>query len=372
MRRIPRAPAGTRSREVTRSPALAPALKLQRKVGNQAVGQVVAPKRATRPTERKTGLRRRESIERVARKAVIFLRNNPDAKLHHFAIFLGAAINTELDLLGIPNVKVQVSSVGAGTAAAIFDAENWGMVINPDSFTHRGVETLGELTEDEAAIIAMTVYHEARHAEQRFRVARLQAAEGKEGPGFTTTEEVEAAAADWPLEGASALELREAKDWRTNTVGEDNTYREAVTSWQGDIRGAARVARDVEADHADVHERLGRLLKGWSKYGGAEEYIASHMESARKRGASVVMGDIKKITSAYGRVEAAYKKLDADSPPADFKPLAEALADLYRAVNGAYRNQPVEADAWDAGYAMFDAFQAELKRQQKKAAAAAS
>ena len=36
------------------------------------------------------------------------------------------------------------------------------------------------LTEDEAAIIAMTVYHEARHGEQHFRIARLEAGEGKE------------------------------------------------------------------------------------------------------------------------------------------------------------------------------------------------
>jgi hypothetical protein len=370
MRRIPHAPAGARPSGATRNAGLAPALKLQRTIGNKAVGQVLA-KPAARGASRNSGLRRAESIERVARKAVIFFNNNPDARLHHFAIFLGAALNTELDLLGIPNVKVQISSVGAGTAAAVFDAENWAMILNPDSFTHRGVETLGELTEDEAAIVAMTVYHEARHAEQRFRVARLQAAEGKE-PGFAMPDEPAAAAAAWPLEGASALELREAKAWRTNTVGEDATYREAVTSWQGEIRNAARVTREVGADHDDVRERIGRLLKAWSKYGGAEEYIGSHMASARKRGDKVIMGDVKKITSAFDRAEAAYKKLDASSPPADFKPLAEALADLYRAVHAAYRNQPVEHDAWEAGYALFDAFHAQLKRAKKKAAAAAS
>jgi hypothetical protein len=369
VRRIPNAPAAARSRlQGSRTPALAPALRLQRAIGNKAVGQVLARAPARRP--RQTGLRRDDAIARYARKAVIFWLNNPDAGLQHFAIFLGAAANTELNLLGIPDARLKVSASGAGTAAAIFDAENWMIYVNPDTFTHRGdeVKTLGDLTEDEAAIIAMTVYHEARHGEQHFRIARLQAAQG-EDPGFRLEEKAAAAAAADPLraKGADPLELREAREWYSVEYGEDATYREAVTEWQGHIRAMARLARDVKPDEtADLRERTGRLLRAWTKHGGAAEYIRSHLASAQKRGATTIATHITRINAAFDVAEAAWRRLGEKSTPDDFKPLAEALKQLYRAVNKAYEEVPVEFDAHRAGDALFDAFHKALKTEQAR------
>jgi len=366
-------PAGQRS-VGSQTRALAPALKLQRAIGNKAVGQVLARAPARRP--RQTGLRSDAAIARYVRKAVIFWRNNPDAELHHFASFLGAAANTELNLLGIPDVRVKVKNVGAGGAAAIFDHESWTMFINPDTFTHRPdeVKTLGDLTEDEAAIIAMTVYHEARHGEQHFRIARLEAGEGKEIDP-TMDEDAAAAAADDPLpaHGADPLELREARDWHSVEYGDDATYREAVTDWQGDIRDMARLARDVKPDGAaDLRERIGRLLRGWSKYGGAAEYLRSRLASAQKRHKSTIAKNITRINAAFDVADAAWRKLGEQPTPEDFKPLAKALADLYRAVYKAYEEAPVEYDAYRTGDAVFYAFHKALKvedARRKKAAA---
>ena len=287
--------------------ALAPALKLQRAIGNKAVGQVLA-RAPARP--RQTGLRRDDAIARYCRKAVIFWLNNPDAELHHFARFLGAAANTELNALGIPDVRVHVKNVGAGGAAAIFDHEGWAMFINPDTFTHRPdeVKMLGDLTEDEAAIIAMTVYHEARHGEQHFRIARLEAGQGKEIDPMMDADAAAAAAAD-PLKarGADPLELREARDWYSVEYGDDATYREAVTDWQGKIREMARLARDVKPDGtADLRDRIGSLLKGWSKYGGAAEYVRSHLAGAKKRGMTTIVKNISRINAAYDVVAAEF------------------------------------------------------------------
>jgi hypothetical protein len=361
----------------SRPRALAPALKLQRAIGNKAVGQVLA-RSPSRP--RQTGLRRDDAIARYCRKAVIFWLNNPDAELHHFARFLGAAANTELNALGIPDVKLHVKDVGGGGggAAAVFDHESWSMFINPDTFTHRPdeVHTLGDLTADEAAIIAMTVYHEARHGEQHFRIARLEAGQGKEIDPMMDQDAAAAAAAD-PLKarGGDALELREARDWYSVEYGDDATYREAVTDWQGGIRAIAKAARDVKADEtADLQERIGRLLKGWSKDGGAAWYVRSHLASAKQRGATTVVKNVSRINAAYDVVDAAYKKLGANPSPADFKPLADALRELYRAVNKAYEEAPVEFDAYRTGDAVFYAFQKALGVEQgrrKKAAAAA-
>src|SRR5215470_1066553 len=104
---------------------------LQRAIGNRATGQVLARKPTARKP-RQTGLRRDEAIARYTRKAVNFWLRNPDLGLRHFASFLGAAVNTELNMVGIPDVGVKVSASGAGSAAAVFDAENWMMFINPD------------------------------------------------------------------------------------------------------------------------------------------------------------------------------------------------------------------------------------------------
>jgi hypothetical protein len=137
----------------------------------------------------------------------------------------------------------------------------------------------------------------------------------------------------------------------------------------------ARAARDVKADGtADLRERLGSLLKGWSKYGGAAEYIRAHVKSAKQRGMTTIFRNASRINAAYDAVEREYKRLGADPSPADFKPLAEALRELYRAVNKAYEQAPVEYDAYRTGDAVFYAFHKALKTaraRRTKAAAAA-
>ena len=332
---------------------------LQRKVGNRATGRILARRTAKRPAvRRRTGLRRDASIERYVRKAAAFLRRNGDAPLKHFALYLGAAVNEELEAAGCPAVKVTISR-GSLAAAAEFDAETWQMFANPDHFTRRPeVETLGDLTSDEAGFIAMTVYHEARHAEQRFRVGRMLAGQGKElDPGLN--EDVARAATAAPLTAgrASALELAEARDWHAITLGEDATYREAVISLLAPALGAARAARDVNAGNAaDLRDSLGRQLRGWAKYGGPGEYIRSHLVSGRSRKASVIVREITRMEQHFKRAEAAWKRLPEQPEPADLKALADALAALYKALYHAYHEQANEHDAHDSGDATFDAF----------------
>jgi hypothetical protein len=248
---------------------------------------------------------------------------------------------------------------GALGAAAEFDAGSWTMTINPDEFTHRpDVATLDELTPDEAGLIAMTVYHEARHAEQHFRVARLLAGEHQDMPADMDADAAEAAAR-LPLDPrtASPQEVEEARAWRTNEMGEDANYREAVTWWMHDALKATRLAHAVKSeDAAAVRERLGRLIAGWSKPGAAADYVHSHFASAEQRGASVIEDDITNVDATLDRVQTALAALAPDAKPADFKPLADALADLYRAIVKAYHDQPVEADAYGAGDAAFEDF----------------
>jgi hypothetical protein len=307
---------------------------------------------ARRPT-RETGLLKDAAIERYAAKAVKFWEreSNKDLPTKYLAIYLGAAVNVELAAIGVPDVHVKVANDEPGPAAEFY-ASDWLMVLHPRAFTERkDVRTFHDLTREEVAGIAMTIYHEARHAEQNFRVARLFAAEHK-ALSFDMEEKAAEAARNAPrLKGAQ--ELREARDWRTNVAGEDSTYREAVSWWTTEASKAARLAHDVKAeDAAEVRDRLGRLLHGWSKPGGAEDTVRSSLGSAKARKAAPIVRDITRITAAFDRAEAAWKALPEQVTPADFKSLAAELLELSRAVYAAYSDQPVEKDAWDAGLAV--------------------
>ncbi len=334
------------------APRAAPAAPLLG-LGNHALARVLARK------PKPTGLRADAAIDRFVAKAVAFLARNGDGRLVQYALYLGAAVNEELEKIGCPAVDVSVSKDDF-PAAAKFIASDWAMVLNPKQFSTRdGVATMGDLNADEAALIAGRVVHEARHAEQHFRIARLQAAEGQDA-GFEMKEDAAAAAAAAPLDlsKGNTQEVKEAKEWRTDEIGDDATYREAVTEWQGELLPLVRLAHAVTAkDAAEIRERLGRNLRGWAKPGHAADFVRSHLASAQARKATQVIADVTRITREFARTEAAFAQLPEDAEPAAFKPFADAFAELYRAVSDAYHDQPVEHDAYDAGTATFHAFE---------------
>ena len=103
--------------------------------GNRAVAQIVArePTRR-RATARQTGLRSDEAIRRYARKAVSFFRRNPDLPLKYFAIYLGAAVNGELEAVGSKAVEVKIDD---GALAPRSSTPRAGGCTSPGEFTHR-------------------------------------------------------------------------------------------------------------------------------------------------------------------------------------------------------------------------------------------
>jgi hypothetical protein len=322
-------------------PGVAQVLRLQQAAGNRAVGRVLA-----RRAVRQTGLRSPAAIDRFVHKAQSFLGRNGDGELRYFALYLGAAINEELAAIGVPPVRVVMFNQTPN--AAEFDASGWTMVLNPDMFSPRRHATLmGDLTSDEAAHIAMRVVHEARHAEQRFRVARLNAGEGKSDAGDEIDEDAAKAAAAVPLRGGGQ-DVREAREWRENEFGEDSTYREAVSWWATNIRPAIKIADDAGPD---AYDRIGRILKGWGGPGGAATVVREHIAGARRRHKATMLADVTAITDGFDACIGLYSILSPTSTHDEFEPITNALIDLSEAVYKAYTDQPIEADAWAAGSA---------------------
>jgi hypothetical protein len=329
-------------------PAVAQVLRLQQAAGNRAVGRVLA----RRPV-RQTGMRREPAIDRFVHKAVSFLGHNRDAELKIFAIYLGAAVNEELAAVGCPAVNVVIEVI---PSAAEFDSLSWTMTINPAEFSHRpGVRTLGDLERDEAAVIASTVYHEARHAEQRFRVARLDAAEGHK-PASPMPADTAAAAAAAPLTGGGR-EAQEAKEWREDQTGADAMYRVVLNRWLPEVAPALALSQGVAAEHvAEVRDQIGRQLQDWNRPGIAANMVRGHLAGARRRHRTAIVHAIQRILHAYDAAVAAHAALRDDAAPEDFSPLTFALWQLNQAVTDAYAHEAIEDDAWAADDAVRTAY----------------
>jgi hypothetical protein len=329
-------------------------MDLQHTAGNKAVGQAIA---RHRPAQ--TGLRKPDAIERFVHKAVGFFNRNPDGRLIEYALYLGADVNTELDKVGVPPVQVRVSKEDNGASGQFF-ADSWHMMLYPAAFTRRpGVTKMGDLTPDEAALIAHTVYHEARHAEQHFRIARLDAAEGH-AAGDELDAGVAAAAAAAPLTArtGSAQELREAREWREIESGADQTYREAVTSWSFELHDAVKLAHTIDASNgADLRARIGRQLAHWTKGDQVAGYIRGHLADARARKATRIATEITHLDKLITAAQRAFAATPENPTPQQWARFNDALLELFRAIDKAYRNQSIEADAYATGNATFDAFE---------------
>lgn len=208
---------------------------MQRTVGNQAVmrylnGQQNVVQRVD------TGIARSSSMTGFAGKAATWAKANGTKTLAEFATQLVTYVNIELSKSGVPNVTADLNAA-PGTLGE-FDFTPWTLQMNPGSFSSRaGVTTVADLNNNETGEIANTVYHESRHAEQWFRMARLLAGEGKKANAIKTETGIESsrvlrAAESDPLSdpGSSASQIKqdifkEAKAWQKSVYGLDATYR---------------------------------------------------------------------------------------------------------------------------------------------------
>ena len=79
--------------------------------------------------------------------------------------------------MDIPAVKLRVEPIDT---IANFWPIAWRMRVNTTAYTGKaGPLTIGQLTRQQSTELVESIYHEARHAEQYFKMARLLAGQGK-------------------------------------------------------------------------------------------------------------------------------------------------------------------------------------------------
>lgn len=127
------------------------------------------------------GLATSQNVSGYAAKWEAYKNDKANQKRSYedLARYAVSVFNDELQTMDIPIVK-NVVFKPINSAAANFRAWDWEMAVNSSNYTGKaGPLTIGQLTKQQAADLVESIYHEARHAEQHYRVAQFLAGQGK-------------------------------------------------------------------------------------------------------------------------------------------------------------------------------------------------
>lgn len=308
-----------------------------------------------------TGLAAAVVTTLYAKDAYAFWKDkaNKDKPLKDLSDFLMKKVNEKLPY---PCKAVYSTS---GTAGA-FDRTTWTIEMNTADFSQRpDVSKVGDLDQGEVAEVVDTIYHEARHAEQAFRIAQMQAEQGKTAEeiekGLSIPAEVAAVAAANPLKGAV-----ETKGWEPFTggryekyVGEVAGLRDEINDMRG-VFGSGNASTKITKLTPKINKIETHLNDFFAKEKDKIEKIADKdKESVDKS----VLKHVKEIRSAFDELKTEFDKQQKGDPTKYDIPKLEGLAlKLHQARYAAYRDYEDEKDAWAAGAAAAAAF----KKQAKK------
>jgi hypothetical protein len=369
--------------QAARSPAtgLAAVLALQRRAGNRAVRRTLA--RAT--TLNDTAPRGTFTAEALK------YYNDPANKskgVGAYAQHLATKANESLKAIGVPEMKIDYDAGSQNPGA--FWHDSWKIIMNTTRWRKPPPQTLQDLSVDQAADAAALVYHEARHAEQRFRVARMFAADSKAGTPDKIADEmmkalemkersVALAAVGNPLAKSTAnAALRdEAQDWREVTLGKHKPYREVVYDWEPEILRAMGtidqiMAKPMEIDGAK--DKLAPFVKGWQASATRAKFLPKHARTVKaikaqsagdkdvERNVKAMQAAMKKLSDEWAAIEKGWGRWSLNEKLKQIREFkATPLYGLYMAVHTSYEEEAHEKDAFATGNPVKALFKAGVK-----------
>jgi len=352
-------------------------LALQRHAGNQAVMRQFGAPNRRRLQRALTGLKEVKPTSTYTDEALAYWRNpaNQAKGIEEYAKHLTQRANVPLKAMGCPEMQPEFKSASPFRAA--FDFGNWHLIINTTLWSAKaGASKLSDLTIDEAAAAAGTVYHEARHAEQHFRIARMDAGRSKHtAPADISAEirnarsypkPVTDAAAGNLLAGttANAALLDEAREWETMMHGRHARYRSIVKQWMLEARAARQPFESMHPMRLDETARkLAPFLDPWETHPDRSKFVAAHARTVaalpkKSHGDRVVLSQLSAIQTALKAVFTAWNAIKANSnagPHAQlsrFNAFQELVRTLVKTLEAAHDAQSHEKDAHEAGDAV--------------------
>jgi hypothetical protein len=149
------------------------------------------------------------------------------------------SVNTQLKAANVPICNKSVKDLGP--AFGQLDFATWTLELGQEAFSQPTV------TKEQAADIADTVYHEARHAEQWYRMAQFLAGKKKTAKQIATEMGILANIAkeahDHPIK-AGSMEAVIAEGWYESVYGAKADYRDRVLT---DVLAKATAAKKAQA-----------------------------------------------------------------------------------------------------------------------------
>jgi hypothetical protein len=376
-----------RVRQAPHPPSPAELLQLQRAVGNRAVGRLVgdltrAPEEAEEepaddvvvarvPVETTTtapegtvqrkssaGLAGSKLTKGFAGAAYSYWTDkaNKEKPLKALTDHLMKEVNK---LAPLPCYWIYPAGMAATTRGS-FDRTDWTIRLNTAAFSRRaGVTKVGQLNKDEVAAIVNTIYHEARHSEQYWYIARLQAGAGKNPLDIMTDMDIPLpiamAAYVLPLKGDTKANRKlaaEAREWEQITVGKYGAYK-------GHVYGVLKDARAIIAA-LKTGSKAAKLTAVGPKVTAANNRIVTFFnpqeatilaipKANRDKFDKNVLKRVKKIQKAVKKVKDEYDR--QKGVPAKYAPqkIKKKASELGNAGYQAYRAFEHEKDTWAVG-----------------------
>ena len=329
-----------------------------------------------------TGLKETGATTAFATTSLAFWKDaaNRDKPLSDYATFLMTKANAALAALGSFQVKSDLA--GTGAASGSFGRGAWSVSINTAKFSDRaGITKVGQLTLDEAAEVADTIWHEMRHSEQYFRIARMRAGlsakttaaeiatELKDGMGIPADVALAAAGAKLVAAPGNAQVMTEAKDWESITLGFHSTYKNNITAWVLEGRDALAISNALAAGNlADTHAKFGAFVTSWTADDNRGKFVDRHITAVDAIAAkspldTIVLRNLKAIKPALAALQVAWKAVEdnwaTDTDAQKLTRLQGAqgpMRNLDAALYAAYRDHLHEKDAWETGAAVGSKF----------------
>jgi hypothetical protein len=337
------------------------------------------------------GLMQKAQVTGFAALALSYWKANPDTTLDVFSLHLLNELNNQLDANGVP--KLPTPKLDSLRAAGGFAGASWTIQFDVARTAQQPLTTkIGKLPADRISELAGIFYHESRHAEQAFLVARLVASEAK---GSKTAKQIAAELdlhppiAEAALNSTAALPggqegLATIQDWRAfERGGKHHDYWDWNESLQKFVANTIKsIPSPSPADAGSIRAALGNLaptFADWrtSTMTKADAKIAA-LKADKKRDATdnQVLRDLTKTRAGLKKVmdaeAATLKQLDAlAARQKQAKPLTGdeanmfqlaiveawlgvklALAELVVVTGEAYERYPNEADAYAAQHAV--------------------
>lgn len=213
---------------------------------------------------------------------------------------LGRAANAELRAAGCYEVTPALEEM---SESGKFHNSTWVLGLGKTPFGASSV------TDEQAAEIADTVYHESRHAEQWHRMARLLAGKGTKAADIMKQLEISgkaaADAATKPIKDATTSEGKEASEWYESVYGPKGADRKKLLSeimpkYRALLDTAAAEYANVTADKTATKEQKDAAYKKWS-----DAYAAYKKEAGDPYHALPEEAD---AWAVGGKMKAAYTK----------------------------------------------------------------